>query len=259
MPRRPRQLAESGIYHAIARGVNRDAIFLEDEDFEHFLHALAMVKEASGCAVLGYCLMINHVHLVLRTRREPIGSVMKRVGVRYASWFNRKYGRVGHLFQDRFRSLPVETDEYFVALLRYVWNNPVEAGLVVRPEDYRWSSRRLLGRTSQLVDGDELRSLVPSNLVAEPVGRPAVFLPELDRPPGRPPARAQHDVNRLLRRISGADGPEQFHSLSAMARRRTIGELRTRSVPYAQIAQATGMSASGVRRLHVAGDLAASE
>ena len=167
MPRRPRQLAESEIYHALARGVNRDAIFLEDEDFERFLHALALTKEASGCSILAYCLMTNHVHLVIRTGPEPIGTVMKRLGVRYASWFNRKYGRVGHVFQDRFRSLPVEDDEYFVALLRYVWRNPVEAGLVGRPEDYRWSSRRLLGKFSHLIDGDELHAVGTLGLAAD--------------------------------------------------------------------------------------------
>lgn len=128
MPRRPRQLAESGIYHVMLRGVNRDAIFLDDEDCSRFLHSLGQAKDASGCSVLAYCLMSNHAHLVLRTGDEPIGAVVKRLGVRYAGWFNRKYGRIGHLFQDRFRSLPVEDDAYFVTLLRYVWNNPLRPG-----------------------------------------------------------------------------------------------------------------------------------
>ncbi len=110
MTRQARRLAESGIYHVMLRGVNRDAVFLEDEDREWFLHALAATKEASGSVVLAYCLMSNHVHLILRTPGEAIGKVLQRLGVRYAGWFNRKYGRVGHLFQDRFMSLPVEDD-----------------------------------------------------------------------------------------------------------------------------------------------------
>ena len=68
--------------------------------------------------MLAYCLMTNHVHLVVRTTCEPLAIVMKRLGVRYAGWFNRKYGRVGHLFQDRFRSRRVDTDEYLLTLLR---------------------------------------------------------------------------------------------------------------------------------------------
>ncbi len=255
MPRRPRQLAESEIYHAMVRGVNRDAIFLEDEDFERFLHALALTKEASGCSILAYCLMTNHVHLVIRTGPEPIGTVMKRLGVRYASWFNRKYGRVGHVFQDRFRSLPVEDDEYFVALLRYVWRNPVEAGLAGRPEDYRWSSRRLLGRFSHLIDGDELQQLLPVGALVESVETAPSLVLEVERPPGRARRHSREDVDRLIRRICGVNGQEEFHDLPAATRRRTINELRTRCVPYAQIALATGMSTSSVRRLHIAGDL----
>jgi REP element-mobilizing transposase RayT len=101
-------LAESGVYHVMMRGVNKDAIFLEDEDRVRFLHALTLTKQASGCIVLAYCLMTNHVHLVLQTPDEPISLVMKRLGVRYVGWFNRKYSRVGHLFQDRFASIRVE-------------------------------------------------------------------------------------------------------------------------------------------------------
>ena len=185
MPRQARQLAESQIYHVMVRGVNRDAIFLEDEDYQRFLDALDQTREASGCVVLAYCLMSNHVHLVLRTPGEPISAVAKRLGVRYAGWFNRKYGRVGHVFQDRFRSLPVETDEYLVTLVHYVWNNPVEAGLVEDPREYPWSSRRFLVGGSSLVDVAALLRLVPSGAFesdAAPVSLPAFIPAVIGRP-----------------------------------------------------------------------------
>lgn len=105
MPRRARRTAGSGIYHVMLRGVNRDPIFLDDEDRTYFLRALKTVRDASGCRVLAYCLMDNHVHLVLRTGAEPLGAVVKRLGVRYVARFNRRYDRVGHLFQDRFKSV----------------------------------------------------------------------------------------------------------------------------------------------------------
>jgi len=195
-------LAESQIYHVMVRGVNRDAIFLEDEDYQRFLDALDQTREASGCVVLAYCLMSNHVHLVLRTPGEPISAVAKRLGVRYAGWFNRKYGRVGHVFQDRFRSLPVETDEYLVTLVRYVWNNPVEAGLVEDPREYPWSSRRFLVGGSSLVDVAALLRLVPSGAFesdAAPVSLPA-FIPAVIGRPQRTPIR--------LRSICCSDGAE---------------------------------------------------
>ncbi|MFT4227891.1 transposase [Micropruina sp.] len=248
MPRPARQLAESAVYHVMARGVNRDAIFLEDEDYERYLYALELTKEASRCAVLAYCLMPNHVHLVLRTADEPVGDVMKRLGVRYAGWFNRKYGRVGHLFQDRFRSRPVESDEYLFALVRYVWDNPVQAGLVTRPDDYRWSSRRWLGRESSLVDGAALERLMLDGGLAEiTAGRAPV---KADLLKGRPPRHAPDDVAELLQRSCGTASPTGFRALPLPTRRRVIRELRMRGVRYAQIASATGMSKSGVLKLH---------
>ena len=256
MPRQARRIAGSGIYHVMLRGVNRDAIFLEDQDYERFLHALSQAKELSGCVVLAYCLMPNHVHLVLRESGEPIGAVVKRLGVRYAGWFNRKYGRVGHLFQDRFRSQPVEDDAYLVTLLRYVWNNPVEAGLAARPEEYRWGSRSLSGDQPALVDEAMLAELLPT---PGPTDLDALSLVCLDADTrlGRPKRYSAREAADLLRRMCGATSPEDFRRLATATQRRAIGELRTRSVPYAQIAIITGLSTTSVKRAQVGVQLAA--
>lgn len=253
MARHARRLSESGIYHVMLRGLNRDALFLEDEDHEKFLRCLTLAKDASGCRVLAYCLMTNHVHLILRTTEEPIGSVVKRLGVRYAGWFNRKYGRVGHLFQDRFISLPVEDDAYFVTLLRYVWQNPVAAGLSEYAEDYRWSSRRLLGRASQLLDEVSLHKLLPEGALMGILTVPVPVADDAIDGHGRGQRHSDEQAANLLRRSCGAGSPEEFGELDAGTRRRAICELRTRSVPYAQIARVTGLSTSGVRRAHIAG------
>ena len=258
MPRRARRIAESGIYHVMMRGVNRDAIFLEEEDGDRFLHALDQTRKLSGCRVLAYCLMPNHVHLVLRIADEPIGAVIKRLGVRYAGWFNRKYGRVGHLFQDRFRSEPVEDDGYFVSVIRYVWDNPVEAGLSPSAEKYRWSSRRFLGRPS-LVDESELRRLMPPGAMDQPASvRTVSSVEDSTTGQGRPPRYTADEVGLMLAHACGARSAEDFRYLSPQAQRRAICELRTRSVSYAQIARATGLSNSRVRRVHIAGNWTAS-
>jgi len=253
VPRHARQLAGSGIYHVMLRGVNRDAIFLEDDDSAMFLRALSKVKDVSGCLLFAYCLMSNHVHLVLRSGEEPIGTVVKRLGVRYAGWFNRKYGRVGHLFQDRFKSVPVEDDAHLVTLLRYVWNNPVEAGIVARSDDYRWSSCGLVGRSSPLIDEDELQRLLPSGRLSDIV--PVVLrLPgEEQRTRGRPCRHSDAQAAALLYRACGASSPGEFQALAPWQRRRGIRELRTRSVAYDQIARVTGLSATSVRRLQAEG------
>lgn len=251
MPRQARQRAESGTYHVLLRGVNKDAVFLEDEDRAWFLRSLLLTKEASGCVVLAYCLMTNHVHLVVQTPVEPISEVMKRLGVRYVGWFNRKYGRVGHLYQNRFASLPVEDDAYLVTLLRYVWNNPVKAGLVVRAEDYPWSSRSPLRRDGHLVDTDVLRRLVPADVLVGPVD-------DLELPPqlepakvGRPTRHCDDQIAELLHQCSGARSPGEFTVLAPSAQQQAVRELRARSATYDQIARATGLSVWQVRRLQV--------
>jgi Transposase and inactivated derivatives len=234
------------------RGVNRCAIFLEDADYRRFLRVLSVAVELSGCHVLAYCLMPNHVHLVLRTGEEQIGQVMKRIGVRYVGWFNLKYLRVGHLFQDRFRSEPVDTDSYLVTLLRYLWNNPVEAGLVERAEDYPWSSRRHLGTAGSVVDHAELEGLVAVGQWDE-IATPRPLSPELRHRAGRRPRIADDDAQLMLVRACGAADTRQFADLPAPVQRRAIGELYARAVSYRQLARLTGLSVTQVRRLQVAG------
>ncbi len=249
MPRRPRRVSGSGIYHVMLRGVNRDPIFLDDEDRVRFLVALRTAKQVSACRVLAYCLMDNHVHLVLRTGTEPLGVVVKRLGVRYAAWFNRRYERVGHLFQDRFKSVAVETDPHLVSLLRYVWNNPVKAGLVEHPDEYRWSSRWRFGRPSLLVDADELDSLLTSDPLADDAG-PDVPLWEGPRKRGRRPRYSEEQAAALLEQACGADGPEQFLKLAEGVQREAIRELRARSISFNQLAAVTGLSSTTLKRRH---------
>lgn len=258
MARQARQLSESAIYHVMLRGINRDAIFLEDADCRRFIDVLTAVRLASGCAVLAYCLMPNHIHLVLQTTDEPIGTVIKRLGVRYAGWFNRKYARVGHLFQDRFKSIPVEDDAYLVTLLRYVWNNPVEAGLAEHCADYPWSSRRHLGTTWPALDDARLRELVPEQTLSElrEEGAPAALWSEEAVRTGRRPRFTDEAARLLLTQASGVSEPAQFNALGALLRRQVVCELRTRGVPYRQIARLTNLSESGVRWLHQAAESA---
>ena len=140
MPRRAREKSESGIYHVMVRGINRQDIFHDEEDYSQYLEAMNRAKIISKFEIYGYCLMSNHVHLLLHEKEETISSVMKRIGVSYAWWYNKKYDRAGHVFQDRYKSETVETDEYLLSVLRYIHKNPVKAEMVVKPEKYKWSS-----------------------------------------------------------------------------------------------------------------------
>jgi REP element-mobilizing transposase RayT len=140
MPRSARKKSESGIYHIILRGHNKQSIFNDDEDKEKFLDTLTDCRKKSGFKIYGYCLMTNHIHLLIHELNEDLGIIMRRIGASYVYWYNWKYKRCGHLFQDRFRSEAVENDAYFYTVLRYIHHNPVKAGIVRDYSDYEWSS-----------------------------------------------------------------------------------------------------------------------
>ena len=103
MPRKAREKSQTGIYHVILRGINRQIIFEENEDYQKFLDTLKEYQEISGYEIYGYCLMSNHIHLVLKEGEEDLGTVFKRIGASYVYWYNWKYNRSGHLFQDRLK------------------------------------------------------------------------------------------------------------------------------------------------------------
>ncbi len=133
-------LSESGIYHVMARGINGQAIFKDNRDNQYYLQTLKELKQDGGFELNGYCIMNNHVHLLLREGSESLSQVMRRLGSSYVYWYNRKYERVGYLFQDRFKSEPVENDAYFLTVLRYIHQNPLKAGLCSNINEYKWSS-----------------------------------------------------------------------------------------------------------------------
>jgi len=140
MPRKPREKSESGIYHIMLRGANRQEIFHDDEDCLKFLETLEKYKKQTEVKIYGWCLMGNHIHLLLGEGNEDISVTMKRIGVSYAWYYNWKYNTVGHLFQDRFKSEIVERDAYLMTVIRYIHQNPVKAGLVKKLADWKWSS-----------------------------------------------------------------------------------------------------------------------
>ena len=160
MPRRARKKSESGIYHIMMRGINRQSIFEDEEDYEKFIETIGRYKEKCGYEIFAYCLMGNHVHLLLKVGKEPLEQIMRRICGSYVYWYNWKYQRVGNLFQDRFKSEAVENDAYFLVVQRYIHQNPIKAGLVNRIEQYRWSSFNEYVTRTQVVDSDILLKML---------------------------------------------------------------------------------------------------
>lgn len=140
---RPLRLEFPGaLYHVTARGDRREPIFEDDEDRQALLEIFALALERFDAGCLAYCLMPNHYHFVLQTRRANLSRLMRHVNGVYTQRCNRRHDRVGHLFQGRFKAIVVDRDAYLLEVCRYVELNPVRARLVKRPQDWRWSSYR---------------------------------------------------------------------------------------------------------------------
>ena len=155
MPRTAREKSCTGIYHIMMRGIDKRSIFMQNQDYKQFLIQLQRAKIKSDINVLAYCLMKNHVHLLLKEGHEEIGNTVRRINVGYALYHNYTHERVGHLFQDRFKSEAVNDDGYLYTVFRYIHQNPVKAGLVNKIEDYPWSSYgEYLRRAPKWVDKD---------------------------------------------------------------------------------------------------------
>jgi putative transposase len=142
VPRKPRQEVEGAVYHVYARGNGKQWIFLDDQDRQTYLFLLRQEIKRRKWRCLAYCLMNNHVHLLIETPEANLGRGIQRLHGAYAQIFNERHGRVGHLFQGRYGAVRIESDEQLVTTLAYIAANPVRSGLCADPADWPWSSYR---------------------------------------------------------------------------------------------------------------------
>lgn len=142
MPRTARVQFEGATYHILNRGNNRESIFINEADYLLYLQLLERYCEEFNVLLYAYVLMPNHLHLLLETPSGSIVDFMRSLNTCYTMRFNRKNGRIGHVFQGRYKSFIVDKDNYLLELSRYIHLNPVRAGIVKDPKDYRWSSYR---------------------------------------------------------------------------------------------------------------------
>jgi len=140
MPRRAREKSSTGIYHVMFRGINGQIIFEDNEDYEKLIQTITQYQKVCEYEIYAFCLMSNHVHLLIKEGKEELGKAFRRIGASYVYWYNCKYKRSGHLFQDRYKSEVVENDQYFLTVLRYIHQNPIKAGIEKNISKYPWSS-----------------------------------------------------------------------------------------------------------------------
>ena len=262
MPRRARKRSNIGLYHVMLRGINRNDIFHDDMDYNKMLKILRLVSSPTeskdkvlpeGCAIHAYCLMTNHVHLLIQERNESIERTMKRIGVAYVSYYNKKYDRLGPLFQGRFRSEPVDDAGYFIKLMAYIHLNPVKACIAATPDAYRWSSwgeymSDTFDRTQSLCDF----SFPFSGLTYEQMRKAMLHNNELKSVVPFGDDIRQMDDAEAVRLATDAMpqgvGIKNVPMLPREQREAVVRNLRSLGLAPNQISRLTGVSETSVRR-----------
>lgn len=148
-------------YHVIQRGVNREDIFRDDGDKAKLLEIVMEAREEFDFKLFAYVIMDNHYHFLVQTLNIPISRIMHYINMRYALAYNRKHQRLGHVFENRYKSILVQDNSYFITLIKYIHKNPVAAGMATSMEEYRWTSDIFYRRNmDSLVDIDEFLDLL---------------------------------------------------------------------------------------------------
>ena len=140
MGRRPRVEYIGAIYHVIQRGNNKEFIFERQEDKAFLLGEVVCRQTGLGYRLIGYVILDNHYHLLLQTNCVQLKAIMHRINNKYAKYCNDRYGRTGHVFEQRYKAILVQDEQYLLTLLRYIHQNPVRAGICAKAEQYEWSS-----------------------------------------------------------------------------------------------------------------------
>ncbi|MEX0900805.1 MAG: transposase [Gammaproteobacteria bacterium] len=179
MARPPRTLIAGIPQHAIQRGNNKQPVFMEFQDYHLFLKFLQEGAELGQCDVHAYVLMTNHVHLLLTPGTERgVIDLMQHIGRRYVRYFNARHHRTGTLWEGRYRSSLVKSPDYFLKCMRYIELNPVRAGMVNHPREYRWSSYR--ANVGELTDALVTPHAIYDELSSDPFARGAIYAAAVD-------------------------------------------------------------------------------
>lgn len=247
MPRKARQKAESGIYHVMLRGIDRQLIFEDPEDYLRFLDIVQECHEICEFKLFAYCLMGNHVHLLLKVQNDGLETIFKRIGGRYVYYYNVKYQRIGHLFQDRFKSEPVDDDAYFLTVLRYIHQNPVKAKLCSKVEDYPFSSFTEYLHESNFVDTEFALSMIDRSEFASFNNTPNLdTCMELVTPSRRAVTDTQAQV--VIEKISHCKTITEFQELEEKKKERFVKKIYDEGVSIRQLSRLTGTTKGMVEK-----------
>ena len=242
MPVTARPVSERGYYHLMVRGNSKLPIFEEQADYIHFLNNLKQYSIDHNIAINAYCLMPNHVHLLICDPEIHKSIFMKRLVGNYAIWFNKKYGRSGHLFENRYVCKPIEGDDLLCTVFRYILVNPQDAGICA-PADYPWSSYNRYGNPNSFVDTKVLTELLGS------FQEYAVYINSKHADEEIFPRRQDDEwAKRVIKEELHVTSGTELQTFDWKLRNDAIRKLREAGLSFRQIERLTGISKGVIQR-----------
>lgn len=250
LPRHSRTKSNTRIYHVVIKGADRQLLFDDDKDYKKYLDILEYYKSECGFEIFAYCLMSNHVHLLIRHPDDcSLDYIFRRINTTYAMWFNMKYSRTGFLQNDRFFSEPVEEERYLLAVVKYIHFNPTKAGLEQSPGTaYPWSSFfEYINQVSQLVDTPFILNILGGIEAFKDFHTTPSDFKCLDINQMR--SRTPDDVARdVIREITNCESVTDFQKLSLVNRDLYISQCHQKGISIRQINRLTGIPIGAVQK-----------
>ena len=253
MPRKPRIFSPTGIYHIILRSINQHIIFEDDDDYHKMLYILSDCKRTFDIDIYAYCLMDNHIHLLIRSSEDYLASFFQSLGTRFVRWYNTKYSRSGHLFQDRYYSIPVVREQQYLSTLTYIHNNPVKSALCRYPSEYRWSSyNAFYGQKNPLVDTSFSFDIAGSkDLLLKYFSRDSAHFDDIQVIPGLEKSRwfmPDKEALVIFKKVTKLSSTSEAVNLPKSLRNKYMDILHKNGLTKKQIARLMDVSLSTVKR-----------
>lgn len=250
MPRKARTKSASQVYHIVIRGADRQQIFEEISDYKKYLEILEFYKEECCFELYAYCLMSNHVHLLIYSPNTSLEAIFRRVNTCYSMWYNMKYSRTGFLQQGRYYSEPVEDMRYLLTVVRYIHQNPYKAGLEEFPgASYPWSSMHsYINHTPSFVNSRYILALMGGleNFISfhkEIVEAECLDIHKIKK-------RLPDDVAKeIIVNETGCSSVTEFQSLSLLDRNKCLLRLHEKGISIRQLNRLTGIPKGIIARI----------
>ncbi len=247
-------MSSTGIYHIVLRSVNQHIIFEEDSDYQKFLFILSDCQKKYDVQIYAYCLMDNHIHILMSSPDDRLSVFFKSLETRFARWYNNKYMRSGHLFQDRFYSTVIENDRAFLSALIYIHNNPVKANVCRFQSDYRWSSfNDYYGRKNPLTELSFACSIAGSkdsllHFFARESDRSDDILFANDHRQSKYFFTDEQALD-IFKSVTGLSSSSEATKISRVSRNEYVRKLRNIGLTVKQVARFMDISETTIKRL----------